>query len=279
MKRKTIAIAVVSAAFGGAASAATLSVVSVAGTWSNATPAGVATGEGTSNLRWGRPLEADNQSGYDFAASGPFPTSVSTGEDFVLGRFTHRNWPIGGRFLTGANLDLSIEIERVAEPFTSTISFGHNETDNQQSICPVGGANRQGINAGGCADIVDVQGDIDGSRMFEVDGESVMLDLVGFRVDGAAQGEFVTAEAQQNEAELVGRFVSLTGGATEGDAGEGGTPEDNGDMADGGSGGDMPTGDASGGDVAVPAVVPLPAGAWLLMGAVAGLGALRRFRA
>lgn len=109
------------------------------GTWSNASPSGATclnyyTSGGEGFVRWGDPAGSagctgnqDLQSGYGIVGN-PSVTSVNPGDYYLLGTFTHYNWPINGTPITSVQLDLQVPVCGVTQTYNYT--FAHDETEN-----------------------------------------------------------------------------------------------------------------------------------------------------
>lgn len=218
--------------------ASALTVTSIEGVWQNASD-GVS-GEGTSDIRWGRPA-GQGQSGYSFNAAG---TSLETVPDtsFVLGTFSHLNFPVYGPFLERVDLAVSFTIEGLSSAFTSVFSFSHDETLNDAARCASGAAG-VGVNVNGCADHVMATLNERKSESFTLDGVEYVLDVSGLQHEGALMTDFWTVENAENSAQLLAEFRVV--------------------------GGENPP-------PPPPPEVPLPASGWLLLAAVAGLMAKGR---
>jgi hypothetical protein len=175
--------------------AASIPINLVDGDWDNAVP-GVAivnsgTSGGLSTARWGTST-GFGQSGYDFLST-PTPFNAdSSGIQFVLGEFTHQNWPINGTSLSTIDLLFRIGID-VLPPLSATFAFSHNETPN--GGCP----------APGCPDVVTLV-DPSLNSAFTYLGENYFFSLLGFSQDGGntIKTEFTTIEGQANTASLYG---------------------------------------------------------------------------
>ncbi len=66
-------------------------------------------GLGTSNVRWGVPAGGGGQSGYRFAGSSV--EVLTDGTEFVLGTFTHDNFPVYGFQPNQFDVDLRVHVE------------------------------------------------------------------------------------------------------------------------------------------------------------------------
>jgi hypothetical protein len=200
-----------------AAQANMVTIQNITGTWSNVAQIAPQnfniSGSGTANpeVRWGVD-RGDGQSGYDFsAAAGPIDVTVppSPSPDFVLGTFTHLNRIIGFPSITGVRLTVNaqIVIEGEDQGFRNFVfNFTHVETDNDALPCPFGPAGLSGVNSAGCADRVTVA--VSGStQVFEVDGEIYTLNIRGFEVDGVFATQFLSAEDQDNSANLIAQVT------------------------------------------------------------------------
>ncbi|NNE87820.1 MAG: VPLPA-CTERM sorting domain-containing protein [Silicimonas sp.] len=185
-------------------SAASLTIDGVDGIWSTSQP--VVNGIGSTELRWGTPARGQpRQSGYDFVASQT-PFEVEDGRSFVLGTFTHLNFPITGVLLEAADLAVSFVIAGVEGEIQTTFSFNHFETYNEATRCADGGANGVGANVNGCADNVLATLNEAKSEVFELDGVIYQLDISGFQYDGRLFQSFWTQEDRANSAELIAVF-------------------------------------------------------------------------
>jgi len=178
------------------ASAATVTVTSIEGTWDNVQGA-TATGTGTSSISWGSPASDDGQSSYSFDAAGV--PIVNPGSPFLLGDFTHNNFPIFAPSITGADLTVTVSgnIDGNAFSLGGVYRFSHLETPNSANPCAAGGSNP-------CPDLVTYLGAVSffGDTL-TVDGLEYVLGITGF-ADGLS---FLTAGGQSNSASL---FAELT---------------------------------------------------------------------
>ena len=188
-------------------SAASLTINGVDGVWSTSQP--VVNGIGTTDLRWGTPARS-RQSGYNFESSAT-PFVVEDEQSFVLGTFTHLNFPITGVLLEAADLAVEFSIAGVSGVIQSTFSFDHFETNNQLSRCANGLPNGSGLNVNGCADRVRATLNEAKSEVFDLDGVSYTLDISGFQYNGALFESFWTQEDRANSAQLIAIFSVVDG--------------------------------------------------------------------
>ncbi|MCB1136062.1 MAG: choice-of-anchor K domain-containing protein [Chlamydiia bacterium] len=117
----------------GSAQAVTYIADDVSGIWTSADPASAASGLGTNEIRWGTPATSHGQSGYRFDNATPPPVVGNVGDTFVLGTFTHMNWPITGTAITSAELSVSFDLTIDGVIFNDRVfsyMFEHEETPN-----------------------------------------------------------------------------------------------------------------------------------------------------
>ena len=160
---------------------------------------------GNEELRWGFPVGAGSrQSGYRFDGAAPGSFDVNTDVEFVLGEFTHFNFPI---YLTsiifGAQLDITTDLHIGSDSLTSgpfNFSFAHDETPN---ICDTD------LNANCANDLVTV-GNIITSDTFMIGSDEFTLELLGIQQGGVTTSSFSTVEGQANVAQLMAIFRAPT---------------------------------------------------------------------
>lgn len=256
----------------GAASATTITIDSVSGIWQNTTalregtphayPTGVpglaspapgttwdsydpSDGEGSNRIEWGWEY-TDGPSAYvfnaaptPFAVPDPTPGSEAT---YVLGEFVHENRTIvtGGPRLLTAELNLSISgaIGSTSFNYDQIFNFDHNETPNAGTggICPEGGTPSVG-GVGGCPDVVTLSENVTQSNTFVVDGITYRVLLEGFVISGTdTPALFFFTEEEQDNPAIIRWKIERD-----------------------------PT-----------AVVPLPAGLWLMLAGLGSFLAVRR---
>ena len=247
---KLLAAAAVTFAIAHPASAVT--ITSVTGVWESANvSSGTASGVGTQSILWGKTPRRGNQSGYTFeGAHSPISTNVD--DPFQIGTFTHLNNPIytNGPLLNDADLAISFTIAGSDQTYRSVFEFDHSETPNDAKVCANGQTSSATINSKGCADSVTAVLNQDASQGFFVDGLEYVLDISGFLFDDALLDVFWTREQSVNTAGLQASYRLISDD----------TPPRF----------DPPSDDT-------PSEVPLPATGFLLLGALAGLAAKKRF--
>ena len=255
-----IALAAFALGAPGDATAATVGVTSVAGTWSSTDPTNPPglNGLGTNAINWGKAYatsKTGRQSGYSFVAAAA--GNIETDQDFVLGTFTHNNFVIdAGTSIKRADLSIGINlmIGSVSKVVSAVFNFDHWETDNfgtKKGRCADGGTVGAGVNVAGCADRVSIRNNTNLNKSFAIDGFLYILEITGFTIAGNLFSQFWTTEDMANSAILTARFKQV--GIAPPIGGEPGTGPD-----------------------PVPSPVPLPAAGWLML---AGLGALAAARA
>jgi hypothetical protein len=193
----------------GAADAADDSFQNITADWINpnpANPGGTLVDGGASatltTIRWGTPNPPGGQkSGYDFALASPQPIDVNVppSVNFVLGTFTHQNWPINsGTSITGVQLQITIGNVVVdgqgQGPLNLLYNFTHFETPNDPgwgNSCAAGGSQP-------CPDLVTVSFNAQ-SENFLVNGVEYTVNVLGFN----GQSSFLTLEQAATSANLI----------------------------------------------------------------------------
>jgi hypothetical protein len=155
----------------------------------SASPPGLG-GLGTSNVRWGVPAGGAGQSGYRFA--GSTVEVLTDGTEFVLGTFTHDNFPVYGFQPNQFDVDLRVNVvfNNGALVRDFSFRFHHNETPN------VGPAPQ---------DLVDLP-TLQSPETVEIDGEEYALVIAGFKQGGQIVTRFVSEENGANSADIVARL-------------------------------------------------------------------------
>lgn len=149
---------------------------------------------GNEEMRWGTPVSGAGKSGYRFDSSTT-PLVTDTDVDFVLGNFTHFNFPIYPPSLSHAQLNVHLNFTvDGSSPFDKIFkfNFNHDETTNS-------GPNNC------CNDLVSISNLVT-SDVFNIGGDNYTLDLSGFSQNGHLVDTFSTVEGLANRAQLIGRF-------------------------------------------------------------------------
>jgi hypothetical protein len=161
------------------------------GVWPSmtASPPGLG-GLGTSNVRWGVPAGGAGQSGYRFA--GGTVDVLTDGTEFVLGTFTHDNFPVYGFQPNQFDVDLRVNVAFNGGALIKDFSFRfhHNETPN------VGWYPQ---------DLVDLP-TLQSPETVEIDGEEYALVIAGFKQGGQIVTRFVSEENGANSADIVAKL-------------------------------------------------------------------------
>ena len=146
-------------------------------------------GLGTSNVKWGVPA-GGGQSGYRFA--GSTVEVLTDGTEFVLGTFTHDNFPVYGFQPNQFDVDLRVNVVFNAGALIRDFSFRfhHNETPN---VGPYP------------QDLVDLP-TLQSPETVELDGEEYALVIAGFKQGGQIVTRFVSEENGANSADIVAKL-------------------------------------------------------------------------
>ena len=187
----------------GSASAQLITVDSVTGIWTEATPTGDIDGIDSNQISWGDPANSQRSS-YVFDPADPLPSGIGIGERFDLGIFTHNNFPIFSPFLETAKLQVTtaLTINGTSREAISVFDFDHWETPNNEDPCADGGALGEGINANGCADQVTFTFNQPASESFEIDGDWYILTIAGFEINDELADVLWTMEDASTDATL-----------------------------------------------------------------------------
>ena len=164
------------------------------GLWTgiNASPPGLA-GLSSHHVRWGVPAGGAGQSGYVF--TGRSVEVPLDGTTFVLGTFTHQNYPIYGYDPKQFDVSLKVHVTFGGGVLSRDFSFTfhHNETPN------VGPAPQ---------DLVDLP-TLQSPETVEIDGEEYALVIQGFLQGGNLVTRFVSEENGSNSADIVAKLVQI----------------------------------------------------------------------
>ncbi|MVO88486.1 lamin tail domain-containing protein [Streptomyces sp. p1417] len=165
-----------------------MSTIQTSGTWTavHPAPAGV-TGLDTSHVQWGK---GEKKSGYRF--EGGSTEAKLDGTEFVLGTFTHDNFPIDSG--DTREFDVGLKVQVVFEGGVKSdlsFTFHHNETDNS-------GPHPN--------DIVSLPEFIS-PQTVTVNGEKYKVVLSGFKQGGRVVRQFDSKESSSNSAAVVALFT------------------------------------------------------------------------
>jgi len=146
-------------------------------------------GLGTSNVKWGVPA-GGGQSGYRF--TGHTTEVLTDGSEFVLGTFTHDNFPVYGFQPNQFDVDLRVNVvfNNGALIRDFSFRFHHNETPN---VWPAP------------QDLVDLP-TLQSPETVEIDGEEYALVIAGFKQGGQIVTRFVSEENGSNSADIVAKL-------------------------------------------------------------------------
>ena len=220
------------------ASAVTVNLDSITAQWKNpifssGTPNASVDGN---EVSWGLPFEDGPLSSYVFDPRQDL--GVVPENPFLLGTFTHNNFPILLPAIDSVDLELTVigSIDGVAFEIDPVFGFDHIETPNEAVPCGQGGPNP-------CADLVTLENQQDLSEVVTVNGEEFTIVVEGF-VDTLTEQpalSYLTTEGQANSAFLRARI-------------------------------DAPLAPPP------PAPIPLPAAGFMVLAGLGGLAALRSAR-
>lgn len=188
----------------GASSAATLTINSVTGTWSNPVPAvtidnTTGPGDNTVTALWGRST-GFGQSGYTFTGGAPPALVATDGANFSLGTFTNLNYPVLGTYLSSISLGITVNVAGYGN-ILSSFNFTHDETTNT-APCPYAGSTSV------CDDLVTVTTNLAASDTFLIGNTEYVFTIAGFEYNGSILSSFLTPEGQSASATLMGRFTA-----------------------------------------------------------------------
>jgi len=165
---------------------------------------GTVTGVGTNEVRWG--IDSGyGKSGLRFDGAGS--QAFDVGEQFLLGTFTHLNYPVFAPSADGATLKLTLHFsDPVITPDpTFTYNFDIEETPNELPFPPWQQSGTP------CDDRITFP-TVLGEESFLIGDKLYTLKIVGF-VDvypnGTPVSEFITEERKSSTAYLVGELSSV----------------------------------------------------------------------
>lgn len=204
--KNVVAVAAAFLCIGTIGTAATISLDSVVGTWSN-TVGGTGVVENTlqsgyNRVLWGVPANSGGQSGLGF--QGATNPSIPLLLPFQVGNLQHYNRPIGsGTAATSTQLNLQVGLTIYGNPVSEgpfNFAFQIDETPNQTPcVYP---------SSTPCADRITFT-NLSANSAFTIGGIDYILQLTGFSNDGGAtlQTQFISNEGANN---VIGMYGVLT---------------------------------------------------------------------
>ncbi len=166
-------------------------------------PVANVSGLNTNEIAWGNPFPAGATtppSGYIF--DGVNVDAPLDGPLFPLGDFTHVNFSIFLPSISGANLDVTLDIPDEGTSENFMFFFNHDETPNSLPCDPSG--------ATVCPDLVTIP-DASSTNTISIMGMEFILAIEGFSEDGGTTitDGFITEEGQNNTATLFARLEEV----------------------------------------------------------------------
>lgn len=161
-------------------------------------------GMSSNQVNWGIPANrARRQSGYRFVGR-KVPLHLD-GKEFVLGTFTHNNFPIslGGPNQLRFSIDLGVKVIFDDGDLKRNFNFtlNHTETPNRGSRMQQ-------------ADRVEIS-TVTSSETIEINGDAYAVEIVGFKQKGEIVKEFISFENAANSAVIVAKLVHIPDPETE----------------------------------------------------------------
>ncbi|MBP0020376.1 MAG: THxN family PEP-CTERM protein [Cyanobacteria bacterium SBLK] len=194
----------------GFAPAANAASLNTSGTWTNIVPSGSGTiaGAGTNTLFWGEPASGSGQSGYNFTGvTDNVEVSDLVDTNFLLGTFTHNNFPIYGTSLDTATLNVNFSLGSTNTTFSFLVD--HFETPNNANPCAAGGVPS-------CPDLVSFP-NTTSEEIVTINEVDYNLTLSGFSTNGGVDivESFLTLEGVANTAGLYATLTAIENPITE----------------------------------------------------------------
>jgi len=153
------------------------------------------------------------QSGYGFDGTAPTAFDMTVGQPFLLGQFTHYNWPIYAANVRFERVDLALTTTIEDQTATFNFTLEHDETTNNANPCKY--LPGDPVNVNGCADRVLFPSTVP-SQIITINGVQYTLQILGF-VPGTAGtctydenstvNYFITKEEAQNDACLFAKLI------------------------------------------------------------------------
>ena len=169
-------------------------------------------GLGTNEISWGIAANSNSSnSSYVFDGVNNLDLELD-GTTFQIGTFSHNNFPIYPRTITGSNLALNLDIENVASQ-TFNLFFEHDETPNGSSSGQRYCGSIVGWQQQACQDVVSIPSLI-AEEQIEIDGDKYQLVVSGFYQNDELTTQFITEENKSNTAKLYARLQKVPEPAT-----------------------------------------------------------------
>ncbi len=181
----------------------------VDGAWGNVIPAPnptVRITNGGQRLAWGNRFQG-RKSSYIFGGidnTGPH----ALGDSFDLGRFTHNNFTILGGGITAATLSVTITgrlVDGLASTIfsvTSVFDVMHDETRNNQAVCPYG-------DTPPCGDLITFLTNAAMSETIAFNGSNFLFEASGFIGAFTNGNSLFSDESLRNHAIMQGRLTEV----------------------------------------------------------------------
>ena len=160
----------------------------------------------TNEIRWGGSVSHGRQSGYRFDGTGN--QSLYFNVPFLVGNFTHFNWPIYSPWLTWADLKVTLNFTDplISPDPTFTFKFNHEETPNRPYCWQ---CDYTPCEEPPCPDKVTFPS-VYPEESFRIGDKLYTLKIVGFEwPDGTLVDYFITQEEKINIAYLIGTLSSV----------------------------------------------------------------------
>jgi hypothetical protein len=213
-KLKVMGIAATVAISIGYAEAAKALTISTSGVWNGTTGSPFELqGENTNQISWGKST-GSGKSSYVFDGVNNLSLNLD-GSNFLVGTFTHNNFPITNGSIKGANLSLNMNLGTTGSQ-TFNLFFNHNETVNggledkkrkgewYRKCDVVGWMKGQPL----CPDVVSLPS-LTSKEQVNINGDQYQLVVSGFYQDNKLTTQFITQENKVNTAQLYARLQKV----------------------------------------------------------------------
>lgn len=188
-----------------ASHAATVTITSASGTWSNITGSPTALTNSGGTITWGTPASppTDTQNVFSFVGNAP-AGPYDLGTSFTLGTFSYLNSSTFGNQLSGAGLNIAIAGTitdgAVSQAFnvTPSYNFSLETTPNTSPTC--------------CADTVTALNNVAGSQPVNFNGVDYVFNFSSFMVGGSALSTLSVDENARVDAQFRGLLTAAVPG-------------------------------------------------------------------